>query len=181
MTERVTASLDADSIEALETLCTKTDSPQSEIVRRALTFYATNFEAANGHASDKLGQHYQMLMSGEHVLLDIDFFHVFLEYCYADGDPEPELVQAIDRVSDYHAREYATEFETIGDLLTWLSFCGFLEVQRNTEDTYHVIFPSEATRWFATRFIERSTVEMPLEIDIERGVLKAIIIEQVAN
>ena len=178
MTERVTVSLDEDSHAALETLLSETDHGQSELVRRALTFYAANFEAASGRPSDNLEQYYRMLTSGEHVLLDVDFLHAFLEHCYDGGDPDPEFVAAADRVSDYHAREYAERFESVGEVLEWLSFCGFLEVRREEGDVYHIVFPSEAIRWFMTRFLERSTVDMPTEIEIEQGVSKVIVTER---
>lgn len=178
MTQRVTVSLDDDSSAALERLLAETGNGQSEIVRQALAFYAANFEAASGRPSDNLEQYYQMLTSGEHVLLDVDFLHAFLEHCHAGGDPDPAFVEAADRVSDYHAREYAARFEEVGELLEWLSFCGFLEVRCEGDGVYHIVFPSEAIRWFMTRFIERSTVDLPTEITIEQGVSKVIIAEE---
>lgn len=177
MTRRVTASLDDDSNAALETLISETGKGQSEVVRRALTFYATNFEAASGRSSADLEQYYRMLSSGEHVLLDVDFLHAFLEHAYDGGDPDPELVEAADRVSEYHAREYAERFDEVGDVLEWLSFCGFLAVRHEDSGVYHVVFPSEPVRWFMSRFIERSTVDLPVDVEIEPGVSKAIITE----
>ncbi|ELY68699.1 ribbon-helix-helix protein, CopG family [Natrinema versiforme] len=181
MTQRVTVSLDDDSAAALETLVAETGNGQSEVVRRALTFYAANFEAADGGPSDNLEQYYRMLSSGEHVLLDIDFLHAFLEYCYDGGDPDPAFVEAADRVSDYHAREYAARFDAVGDLLEWLSFCGFLDVREEGDGVYHLVFPSEAVRWFMTRFIERSTVDLPTEIELEGGVSKVIVTERAGD
>ncbi|EMA33358.1 ribbon-helix-helix protein, CopG family [Halobiforma nitratireducens] len=191
MTRRVTVSLDDDSEAALETLLAETGEGQSEVTRRALTFYAANLEAATGNrdASDSdetLARYYRMLSSGEHVLLDVDFLHAFLEHCYAGGDPDPEFVAAADRVADYHGREYADRFASAGELLEWLSFCGFLEVRQEDdggrecgdERVYHVVFPSQAVRWFMTRFLERSIAGLPTEIDIDRGVSKAIVTER---
>ncbi|WP_440771058.1 ribbon-helix-helix protein, CopG family [Natronorubrum sp. DTA28] len=178
MTQRVTVSLDDDSQAALETLLAETGNGQSEIVRRSLAFYAANFEAASASPSDNLEQYYQMLTSGEHVLLDVDFLHAFLEHCYAGGDPDPAFVDAADRVSDYHAREYAQRFDSVGEVLEWLSFCGFLDVRSEEDDVYHIVFPSEAIRWFMTRFLERSTVDLPTEIEIEQGVSKVIVTER---
>ncbi|ELZ02082.1 CopG family transcriptional regulator [Natrialba chahannaoensis JCM 10990] len=178
MTQRVTVSLDNEAQTALETLVAETNAGQSEVVRRALAFYAANFDAAERQPSDNLEQYYRMLASGEHVLLDVDFLHAFLEYSYAGGDPDPEFVDAADRVSDYHAREYADRFSGVGELLEWLSFCGFLEVRGEEEGMYHVVFPSESICWFMTRFIERSTVRIGTELEVERGVSKAIITEE---
>ncbi|ELY83051.1 ribbon-helix-helix protein, CopG family [Natrinema altunense] len=181
MTQRVTVSLDDDSAAALETLVAETDNGQSTVVRHALTFYAANFEAANERPSGNLERYYRMLSSGEHVLLDVDFLHAFLEYCYAGGDPDPEFVEATDCVADYHAREYGARFDEVGDLLEWLAFCGFLDVREEGEGVYHLVFPSEAVRWFMTRFIERSTVELPTEIDLDGGVSKVIVTERPAE
>ena len=178
MTQRVTVSLDDDSQAALETLLAETGNGQSEIVRRALAFYAANFEAAGASPSDNLEQYYQMLTSGEHVLLDVDFLHAFLEHSYVSGDPDPAFVDAADRVSDYHAREYTQRFDSVGEVLEWLSFCGFLDVRSEEGDVYHIVFPSEAIRWFMTRFLERSTVDLPTEIEIEQGVSKVIVTER---
>ena len=178
MTDRITVSFDDDASEALETLTGKSGKTQSEVVRRALGFYEANYEAARGDPSHNLEQYYQMLSSGEHVLLDVDFLHAFLEHLYAGGDPDPAFVEAADRVSDYHAHEYAERFDEVGELLEWLSFCGFLEVRHEAERVYHVVFPSEAIQWFMTRFIERSTASIPTDIAIERGVSKTLVIEQ---
>nr|CAA71527.1 hypothetical protein [Natronomonas pharaonis] len=178
MTRRVTVSLDDDTAAALEQLDDETGAGQSEIVRRALSFYAGNYEGATGRQSDALEQYYRMLSSGEHVLLDIDFLHAFLEHLYAGGDPDAEFVAAADRVSDYHASEYASRFESVGELLEWLSFCGFLDVRHEDNGVYHAVFPSEAIQWFMTRFIERSTADLPGDIETERGVSKLIVTER---
>ncbi len=178
MTDRVTVSLDEDARTALDTLIGETGQGQSEVVRRALSFYAANFEAAHGDPSENLEQYYQMLSSGEHVLLDVDFMHCFLDTLYREGTPEPEFVDAADKVSDYHAHEYAERFESVGELLEWLSFCGFLAVRREEENIYHVVFPSEAIRWFMMRFVERSTKDLPFELMVEEGLSKAIVTEK---
>lgn len=178
MTDRVTASLDEDARAALDALVRDTGEGQSEVVRRALTFYAANFEAATADAGANLEEYHQMLSNGEHVLLDIDFLHCFLEHVTdAEGEPDPAFLEEADRVSDYHAREYASRFSDLGELLDWLSFCGFLTVRRADDDIYHVVFPSEPMKWFMTRFIERSTASLPFDLRIEPGVSKVLMTE----
>lgn len=126
VTNRITVSLDDDAQGALDSLSNRTDKAQSELVREALVFYAANFEAAATEAGPNLEAYHQMLSSGEHVLLDVDFLHCFLDYVEnAEGDPDPEFVEAADRVASFHAHEYADRFDSLGELLDWLSFCGF--------------------------------------------------------
>lgn len=82
----------------------------------------------------------------------------------------------VDEVSDYHAEEYEREFESLDELLEWLSLCGILSVRRSDADRYHVVFPSEQIRWLMTRFIERSTAYLPFDID--EGLTKVLMTEQ---
>ncbi|MDG5778473.1 ribbon-helix-helix protein, CopG family [Haloarculaceae archaeon H-GB2-1] len=176
--DRVTVSLDEDAKEALEDLTERTGHGQSELFRRALTFYAANYKAAKTDAGTKLGDYHKMLSGGEHVLLDVDFLHCFLDYVTdSDGNPDPTFLESADQVSDYHAREYDGEFATLDELLEWLSLCGFLSVRRSDENRYHVVFPSDQIRWFMTRFIELSVVDLPFDIEIEEGLTKVLITE----
>lgn len=180
--ERVTVSLDNDTAAALSNLTDWTGEGQSEVIRRALTFYAANFEAAEADAGPNLATYHQMLSGGEHVLLDIDFLHCFLDYVTDEtGTPDPAFVDAADTVSDYHAHEYVDRFDNIGELLEWLSFCGFLSVRATDGDTYQVVFPSASLRWFMTRFIKRSVRDLPFELDIEASVSKVLITERRAE
>ncbi len=175
-TNRITVSLDDDAVAALTDLTERTDESQSAVVRRALTFYAANFGAANGEAGPNLESYHRMLSTGEHVLLDIDFLHCFLDYVEgSDGNPDSEFLDAADRVSAYHAREYGSRFSTLGELLDWLSFCGFLTVREADGRTYHVVFPTASIKWFMLRFIERSAADLPFELEIDEGVSKVIL------
>lgn len=178
VSDRVTVSLDEDARTALDNLVTRTGEGQSELVRRALTFYAANFRAADSDVNVDLEEYHKMLSSGEHVLLDVDFMHCLLDHAKTEeGEPDPEFLEAIDRVSQYHAREYEQRFTRLEELLDWLSVCGFLTVRRSEENTYHVVFPTEETKWFMTRFIRKSTANLPFDLEIEEGVSKVLITE----
>jgi hypothetical protein len=171
-------SLDADSRAALADLTERTGRSQSETVRRALRFYAANFEAADADAGPNLEAYHQMLSSGEHVLLDVDFLHCFLEFVVDDsGDPDPEFLDAVDRVAQFHAYEYEGRFESLRELLEWLSLCGFLAVRETRGRTYHVVFPTESIKWFMLRFVRGSTPRLPFDLEVEEGVAKVLLTE----
>jgi len=176
-TDRLTVSLDEESREALESLTRNTGRSQSELVRRALTFYTANFEAASTDSSQSLEEYYKMLAGGEHVLLDIDFLHCFLAHVKEDGEPTKEFISDTDQVSDYHAEEVVDRFSSLDELLEWLSLCGVLSVRQSTENTYHIVFPPADVRWFMTRFIERSVEKLSFDVDIKPGVAKVLLIE----
>jgi predicted transcriptional regulator len=177
--DRVTVSLDNEASAALETLSNRTQNGRSELVRRALTFYAANFEAATADASANLEAYHQMLAGGEHILLDVDFLHCFLDHVETEsGDPDPEFIECTDRVAEYHASEYEKRFSDLGELFDWLSFCGFLTVRKTEDDTYHVVFPTESMKWFMLRFIEGSTTSLDFAVDVDEGVAKVLFTER---
>lgn len=176
--DRLTVSLDEQSREALDELVELTGEGQSETVRRAIHFYATNFQVANSETDVDLVQYHRMLSGGEHVLLDIDFLHGLLDNVELEnGEPSPEFQEVIDQVAEFHADEYRTRFTSLADILDWLSFCGFLTARKADDDTYHVVFPTEKVKWFMTRFIQRSTEKLEFEVEVSEGVSKVLISE----
>lgn len=178
VSDRLTVSMDDQARKALDDLVNRTGKGQSELVRRALVFYAANFQAANTDVSGSLEEYHKMLASGEHVLLDIDFLHCLLEYAINDiDDPDPEFIEAIRQVARFHAMEYTDRFNELKELLDWLSVCGFLTVRETEANTYHVVFPSRELRWFMTEFIRESTADHPFDLEIEEGVSKVLIKE----
>lgn len=181
VSERITVSLDTEAQEALEKLVSQTGRGNSELVRRALTFYAANFQAANSNASVDFEEYHEMLAGGEHALLDIDFLHVLLANVEReDGEWVDSFVEDVDRVARYHAAEYADRFDDLQEVLNWLSVCGFLTVRESQANTYHVTFPTENLKWFMLRFIRKSTVDLPFELEVEQGVSKVILTERPA-
>ncbi|WP_276273998.1 ribbon-helix-helix protein, CopG family [Haloarcula litorea] len=175
--DRVTVSLDEESREALESLSEQTDGSRSEVIREAIAFYAANFESARASDSDHLQTYYEMLSTGEHVLLDVDLLHAFLDQVAEPEDRDDEFLETIDRVAEYHAQEYAERFDSLEDVLDWLSVCGFLTVRGADEGSYHVVFPSESLRWFMTRFIRGSVADLDFDVEIEESVSKVLFTE----
>lgn len=93
-TERTTASLDENARDALDDLTNRTGRGQSELVRKALRFYAANYWTATTEAGTKLEDYHEMLSGGEHVLLDVDFLRCFLDYVTdEEGTPDPAFLE----------------------------------------------------------------------------------------
>jgi predicted transcriptional regulator len=175
--DRVTVSLDDDAKSALEGIAEQTDDSRSEVIREAIQFYAANFDSARASDSDHLQTYYEMLSTGEHVLLDVDLLHVFLSQVENPEDRDDEFLAMLDQVAQYHAQEYAERFDSLEDVLDWLSLCGFLTVRRAEEGSYHVVFPSESMRWFMVRFIRGSVTDLPFDLTVEESVSKVLFTE----
>lgn len=173
--DRVTVSLDEDAKGALERLVSQTGKGNSELVRKALSFYAANQQVASSDVNLDLEEYHKMLASGEHALLDIDFLHTLLKYTPDEGEEAEAFTEDLDRVAEYHAAEYARRFNTLEEVLDWLSICGFLTVRESSANTYHIVFPTEDVRWFMLRFLQQSTTELPFDLEIDQGVSKVLL------
>jgi len=179
VTDRVTVALDENARTALDDCANRTGENRSEVVRRALTFYATNFEAARAEVDANLEEYHRMLAGGEHVLLDVDFLHCFLEHAETDrGEPDPAFLDRLEQVAAYHATEYADRFSGLSELLDWLSLCGFLTAREGENERFHVVFPSASVRWFMLTFIERAIADIDVEVEVEKGVAKVLLAER---
>ncbi|MUV48167.1 ribbon-helix-helix protein, CopG family [Haloarcula sp. CBA1122] len=177
-TDRVTVSLDEETKETLEDLTDRTGESQSQLIREAIAFYAANFDSAHASDSDHLQTYYEMLSTGEHVLLDIDLLHALLSQFSDPAQRDEGVLEMIDQVAQYHAQEYAERFDSLEDVLEWLSLCGFLTVRRDERGSFHVVFPSESVRWLMIRFIRGSITDLPFEIEIEESVSKVLLRER---
>ncbi|AEM59163.1 CopG family transcripitonal regulator (plasmid) [Haloarcula hispanica N601] len=177
-TDRVTVSLDEETKETLEDLTDRTGESQSQLIREAIAFYAANFDSAHASDSDHLQTYYEMLSTGEHVLLDIDLLHALLSQFSDPAQRDEGVLEMIDQVAQYHAQEYAERFDSLEDVLEWLSLCGFLTVRRDEKGSFHVVFPSESVRWLMIRFIRGSITDLPFEIEIEESVSKVLLRER---
>lgn len=177
-TDRVTVSLDEETKATLEGLTDRTGESQSQLIREAIAFYAANFDSAHASDSDHLQTYYEMLSTGEHVLLDIDLLHALLSQFTDPDERDEEVLDMVDQVAQYHAQEYAERFDSLEDVLEWLSLCGFLTVRRDEKGSFHVVFPSESVRWLMIRFIRGSIADLPFEIEIEESVSKVLLRER---
>lgn len=139
MADRITISLDAESREALEELRDRTSANQSELVRHAIQFYEANLDVSENDDSDSLWRYSHALSAQGHVLLDRDFFHLFLRHV-----PDTDAFEAdIEQIASYHVPEYDEEFSSPKELLQWLAFCGFLEFKQVGDKSVQLIFHNE--------------------------------------
>lgn len=142
MTDRITVSLDDETVEAIERLREESDTNRSELVRRAIRYYDQNHTVGDRGRSDQRRQLVEAFDRRDHVLLDRDFFQLFLHSSQRDDSFRAE----VERIASYHAAEYAERFDSATTVLDWLTVCGFLDYRRTTATTVQLLFRDEAER-----------------------------------
>jgi len=85
---RITIALDEETAKLLEKMKEGTALSQSELMRQALRFYDENKDILNASAKKSLHMYMDMLLSGEHVILDVDHWLLLLNLI--ESSPEKE-------------------------------------------------------------------------------------------
>ena len=85
---RITVAFDHSTANLLEKLCEETDLSQSEIMRRALRFYSENQTLTDPAVRKKVYAYMDLLLDGEHVIVDVDHWLLFLRLIESSPDKE---------------------------------------------------------------------------------------------
>ena len=103
---RVTVAFDETTAKLLDKFCDDAKLSQSEIMRRALKGYYQNRQLEDPTTAKRVQMYMDLLMKGEHVILDIDHWLIFLRLI--DSSPEKERFWAEHREI---AREHAEQLK----------------------------------------------------------------------
>ncbi len=85
---RITVAFDQSTANLLEKISKETDLSQSEIMRRALRFYSENKILTDPATRKKAYAYMDLLLDGEHIILDVDHWLLFLRLIEASPDQE---------------------------------------------------------------------------------------------
>jgi hypothetical protein len=171
---RITVAFDQSTANLLENLTKETELSQSEIMRRALRFYSENKAIWDAAQRKKTFTYLDLLSSGEHVILDVDHWLLFLNL--AESCPESEKFWSSHReVARSHAEQLKTEVPTAEELLTRLEACNFFRMTKNSENSFTLILGSELPKKFVKIFIEEYFSAIGVKAEIKEHLAKLIV------
>ncbi|MBI4362817.1 MAG: CopG family transcriptional regulator [Euryarchaeota archaeon] len=170
---RVTIALDDETGDLFQKLKSETSASQSEIIRRALKFYHEHKDLVEFSGDRRLSTYLEMLPSGEHVILDVDHWLLFLKVLEAS----PERQQFWDgnkAVARSHAEQLSGKMRGPRDLLERLADCNFYKLIRNSDSDYTLLLANDATKRFVKTVVEDFAEAMgfPVEIKEDFGKLR---------
>ena len=126
---RITVAFDKTTADLLEKISTESGVSQSEIMRRALKFYNENKALEDPATKKKILAYLDMLPTGEHVILDIDHWLMFLNLIATSPEKEKfwsdhkELARA-------HWEQLKTKVHSPEEMLTRLETATFTASQK---------------------------------------------------
>jgi hypothetical protein len=168
---RITVAFDESTANLLEKISSETELSQSEIMRRALRFYNDNKALTDPVTRKKAYGYLDLLLSGEHVILDGDHWLMFLQLI--EGSPDKEKFWAEHReVARSHKEQLKNKLHSAEELLIRLELCNFYRLTKNSDREFTLIFGSELPKKFVRVFIEEFFASMGIKAEIKENLTK---------
>jgi hypothetical protein len=102
---RITIAMDEDTFKMTKKMQEELGISQSELVREALKFYSKHRTLFESIEDRKIYTHAEMLRLGEHVIMDIDHWLLFLKFI--ESHPEKEKFWELNKgICEAHAEQF---------------------------------------------------------------------------
>jgi hypothetical protein len=169
--DRVTISLDDETAELFQKVKQELKVSQSELMRAALKFYEKYRALYESVNANKVSTYVELLASGEHVVLDIDHWLLFLSFIESHPDKERfwELHRAICAA---HAEQFKSKQCTAEHVLKRLEACNLFKVSEASADACTVVLGPEVTRRFVKTELADILERMGLDVGIREDLAK---------
>lgn len=168
---RVTVAFDETTAKMLDRICDETKLSQSEIMRRAIKSYSQNRHLEDPTTAKRVQMYMDLLMKGEHVILDIDHWISFLRLI--DSFPEKEKFWAEHReVARGHAEQLRNTIGNCEDLLLRLETCNFFRLTKNGPKDFTLVLLSEHSKDFVRIFLEEYFLALGIRAEIKQNFTK---------
>lgn len=168
-TTRITIALDEETEKILEKLAKEMGTSYSALVRAALKFFSQNKESAENYKSVKLWS--GLLSKGEHIIVDIDHWLLFLKYIESSGKKE-SFYEEGKKVAKSHADQLAKVTTTPEEYLKRLEACNFYKLNKDSEGEYTLVLNSNLSKRFVKELISETLTEMGFDVDIKENIAK---------
>lgn len=175
---RITVAFDQSTANLLEKLSKEAELSQSEIMRRAIKFYYENKEMIDPAVKKKITTYMDMLMNGEHVILDVDHWLLFLRL--VEASPEAEKFWDEHRkVAQSHRDQLRSKVRTAEEVLRRLEACNFFRLTKNSEKDFTLVLGSELPKRFVRITIEEFFLAIGIKAEIKENLAKMSVIVKV--
>ena len=143
--ERITIALDEDTASLFKKLREDLGLSQSELMREALKFYGKHRSLFDLAEDNTVYTHAEMLSTGEHVLLDIDHWILFLNFIESHPD-KGNFWELHREVSKAHAEQFKDKMYNAESVVKRLEICNLFRMSKTSKTDFTPIFGNELSR-----------------------------------
>lgn len=167
----ITISFDEETAKIFRDLKKCQRLSQSELMRTALKFYDKHKTLFNSFDNEKIYTYKDMLSSGEHVILDMDHWMLFLNFI--ESHPKKDNFWKIHRkVSKAHAEEFIHKNYDTEMVLRRLEACNLFKLSKTSNTEFTLILGYNAPKKIVKMELEYIFTKMDMPIDISEDLSK---------
>ena len=170
--ERVTIALDEETFEVFKKAKAELRTSQSELMREALKFYSkyrTLFEPVD---EVKVRTYVEMLSTGEHIIMDIDHWLLFLNFIESHPDNE-KFWKSHKAICEAHAEQFKYKHNHDAEyVLKRLEACNLFKLSEESENAFTLVLGPDITRKFVKTELEEIFGGMGFKVDIKEDLAK---------
>lgn len=168
--KRITAAFDSSTVVFLEKISAESNLSYSEVIRRALDFYEEN----KSYPKEKVAKCMDLLSNEENVVIDVDYWLLFLDFVQASQNQELFWVKHRE-IAHSLGELLKGKVRTLDDLLNRLELCNFFKVTKNSQENFTLILSSVLTKKFVMIFLEEFLSALGVKAEIKQNLSKITI------
>jgi len=167
----VTISFDDETAAIFRDLKKDLGISQSELMRTALKFYSRHKALFESVDVEKIYFYSEMLSNGEHIILDMDHWILFLKFIESHPDDE-RFWEMHKRVSQAHAEEFIHKNHNVEVVLRRLESCNFFKLSKASETDFTLILGYDVSKKFIRDELEDILSRMGSQAEIREDLYK---------
>lgn len=170
ISQRITFAVDEETENMINELSKREKVSVSEIIRKAIKFY-TGLERflKVGQSWKTLEYYLNLLIDGEHVIIDIDRLIILLELIY-DSYIEEDYRELSKKI----AKSHAEQFQGLSpiEVLERLEACNLFKLRKTPQGEYLLLTHHEAMKNFIKDIISELFTSMKVKYDLKEDITK---------
>lgn len=168
---RVTIAFSNGDDALLKKLSREANVSTSELVRRAIKFYSEYQEVVEGNLDRKVRTYLDMLPSGEHLIVDIEHWILFMKMVET-LPPDDKFWDSCVRIARDHAEQFHGKITDPQTVLERLEDCNFFRLQKESEREFTLVLSSEVSRRFVEFIMRQLLSAMGFKADLKSNLSK---------
>lgn len=168
---RITIAMDEETFTMFKKMQEELGISQSELMREALKFYGKHRTLFESVEDKKMYTHAEMLRVGEHVIMDIDHWLLFLKFI--DSHPEKQKFWDLNKaICEAHAEQFKHQYYRVESVLRRLEACNFFTAAQAAKNEFTLILSSDVLKEFVKTLLKETLSGMGFRVEIKEDLAK---------
>jgi hypothetical protein len=113
----------------------------------------------------------EMLSKGEHIILDVDHWILFLKFL-EESERKEEFLKAHRDIAHSHGEQLPGRVSSVEDLLRRLEICNFYKLNKVSDTEFTLVLASEKSKDFIKIFLEEVAAGLGFDITVKEDYAK---------